>query len=85
MKIEKTPIQKSGLRVNNCNIYIKRDDLIPYSFGGNKVRIAFEFYNDLVSKGYDTIVGYGSPESNLCILCIVKSFVKLFTKWMLEG
>lgn len=66
MKIEKTPIQKSGLRVNNCNIYIKRDDLIPYSFGGNKVRIAFEFYNDLVSKGYDTIVGYGSPESNLC-------------------
>ena len=63
MKIEKTPIQKSGLRVNNCNIYIKRDDLIPYSFGGNKVRIAFEFYNDLANFGFGFIeIGSLTPE-----------------------
>ena len=46
-------------------IYVKRDDLLPFSFGGNKVRIALEFLNDMKRKGYDCIVGYGNARSNL--------------------
>lgn len=60
-----TPITKSILHPNGCVIHYKRDDLLPYSFGGNKVRIAYEFLKDLKDKGCDTIVGYGSAKSNL--------------------
>lgn len=31
--------------------YIKRDDLLPFSIGGNKVRIAEAFYQDMKAKG----------------------------------
>lgn len=66
MEIARTPIQKSNVRINNCTVFYKRDDLIPFSFGGNKVRFCAEFLKDLRQKGCDTIIGYGSPESNLC-------------------
>lgn len=49
-----------------CNIYIKRDDLLPFSFGGNKVRIAEEFFADMRRKKHDSIIGYGNSRSNLC-------------------
>ena len=47
------------------SIYVKRDDLLPFSFGGNKVRIALEFINDMKKQGKDCIVGYGNARSNL--------------------
>lgn len=47
------------------SIYIKRDDLIPFSFGGNKVRIAEEFFSHMESLGRDLIIGYGNARSNL--------------------
>lgn len=50
---------------NNKKIYIKRDDLIPFSFGGNKVRIAREFINDMKQKGKNYMIGYGNARSNL--------------------
>lgn len=46
-------------------IYVKRDDLLPFSFGGNKVRIALEFIDDMKNQGKDCIVGYGNARSNL--------------------
>ena len=46
--------------------FIKRDDLLPFSFGGNKVRIAKKYFEDLEKKGYDCIVTYGNSRSNLC-------------------
>ena len=46
-------------------IYVKRDDLLPFSFGGNKVRIALEFIDDMKKQGDDCIVGYGGARSNL--------------------
>lgn len=47
-------------------IYIKRDDLLPFSMGGNKVRIAEAFYQDMVNRGCDAMIIYGSRHSNLC-------------------
>ena len=41
-----TPIVKINSQLP-CNIYIERDDLLPFSFGGNKVRIAEEFFEDM--------------------------------------
>lgn len=62
--IEETPIQLIENKKNN--IFIKRDDLIPFSFGGNKVRIAYEYIKDLQKKNYSCMVAYGNSRSNLC-------------------
>ena len=47
-------------------IYIKRDDLLPISFGGNKVRKAINFFKEIEQGKYDSIVTYGSSSSNHC-------------------
>ena len=47
-------------------IYIKREDKLPFSFGGNKVRFAFSFLEDMRKQGKDAIIAYGSKSSNLC-------------------
>lgn len=48
-----------------AGIFVKRDDLIPFSFGGNKVRIAREAFEDAAGKGCRTFISYGSASSNL--------------------
>ena len=50
----------------NNSIYIKRDDLLPYSFGGNKARKAWNFFREIDSGQYDCVVTYGSGSSNHC-------------------
>jgi len=48
------------------NIYIKRDDLTGFTFGGNKTR-KFDFLiADALIKGCDTIIGIGANQSNFC-------------------
>ncbi len=66
MKFEYTPIIKSKLDINNNTIYIKREDLLPFCFGGNKVRIAYEYFKDMKKNNADCMIGYGNPRSNLC-------------------
>ena len=51
---------------NANNIYIKREDLISFSFGGNKARKAKYFFEQIDSGNYDAIVTYGSGSSNHC-------------------
>lgn len=52
--------------MNNNSFFIKRDDLIPFSFGGNKARKAVYFFNEILSNDYDIVVTYGSGSSNHC-------------------
>lgn len=47
-------------------LYIKREDLIPFSFGGNKARKAELFFREIDKGGYDCVVTYGSSSSNHC-------------------
>jgi len=61
-----TPIHKLTERLNSNAFYIKRDDLIPISFGGNKARKAVLFFQDIKLKGADCVVTYGSSSSNHC-------------------
>lgn len=51
---------------NGNQLYIKREDLIPYSFGGNKARKGILFFKDIDAGDYDTVVTYGSSHSNHC-------------------
>ena len=51
---------------SNNDIFLMREDLIPFSFGGNKARIAMEFVSDMKAKGCDCMIGTGTTSSNLC-------------------
>ena len=61
-----TPIQSLSENLNNNSFYIKRDDLLPFSFGGNKARKAVLFFEDLILEKSDCVVTYGSSSSNHC-------------------
>lgn len=60
-----TVIQSLGRQGDN-HIYIKRDDLIPVSFGGNKARKAVNFFQEIDVGNYNCVVTYGSSSSNHC-------------------
>lgn len=59
-----TPIENVKFEENN--LFIKRDDLLPFSFGGNKARKAELFFKEIIEGKYDYVVTYGSSSSNHC-------------------
>ena len=62
-----TPIQRLDFpNHRNVRLYCKREDLLPFSLGGNKVRIGQAFYADMLAKGKDCMMVYGNSRSNLC-------------------
>ena len=65
MDFQPTPIYQLD-NIGNNNIYIKREDFVPISFGGNKARKAINFFREIESGNYDSIVTYGSSHSNHC-------------------
>lgn len=48
------------------SIFFKREDLISFSFGGNKARKAKLFFRDIDQGEYDCVVTYGTSHSNHC-------------------
>ncbi len=61
----RTPVYK--LNSDFCkDLYVKREDMIPYSFGGNKARKATLFFEEIDRLGSDYVVTYGSSHSNHC-------------------
>lgn len=60
-----TIIQNLGEYHSN-HLWIKREDLIPFSFGGNKARKAQLFFQEIDMGDYDCVVTYGSGSSNHC-------------------
>lgn len=71
-----TPILLSNFNVLDNHIFIKRDDLLPFSFGGNKARIANEYFDDMKKKGFNCIIGYGNARSNLSRVIANMSYSK---------
>lgn len=63
--VQNVPIQNLGDLENN-HLFIMRDDLFPYSFGGNKARKAELFFREIDNGNYDCVVTYGSGSSNHC-------------------
>ena len=66
LPLTETPIQ--SLKNNNFGneIHVKREDLIPFAFGGNKVRFADAYLKDMNAKNCDAMIIYGGYSSNLC-------------------
>lgn len=64
-KKHKSPICELGEYQNN-HLWMKREDLIPFSFGGNKARKAQLFFKEIDKGDYDCVVTYGSGSSNHC-------------------
>lgn len=65
-ELEKTCIQELSDSYGENMIFMKRDDSIPFSFGGNKARKAAEFYKEIKRTDTDTVMTYGSNSSNHC-------------------
>lgn len=69
MSYPPTPIQElrdPAAQATGNRVFMKRDDLLPFSFGGNKVRIAEEFLADMRKRDCTGLVMYGDRRSNLC-------------------
>lgn len=56
--------------VGDINIYIKRDDLLGLTFGGNKTRKLEFLVADALLHGADTLITCGAVQSNHCRLTL---------------
>lgn len=65
-ELERTCIQELSDSYGENRFFMKRDDSIPFSFGGNKARKAAEFYREIRQTDTDVIMTYGSNSSNHC-------------------
>ena len=66
MNNESSIIDETDELFNGNRIFIKRDDLIPFSFGGNKARKAKYFFKEILENNYNYVITYGSASSNHC-------------------
>src|SRR5699024_10624724 len=64
-----TPIEYYG-KVQENDLYIKRDDLTEPTLGGNKVRKLELFLEEAQDEHADYIVTYGAAQSNHCRLTV---------------
>jgi 1-aminocyclopropane-1-carboxylate deaminase/D-cysteine desulfhydrase-like pyridoxal-dependent ACC family enzyme len=68
-----TPLEKLehvSKKLNGPNIYIKRDDLLGLTAGGNKTRKLEFLVADAIQKGADTLITIGGVQSNHCRLTL---------------
>ena len=75
--LETTPVEELFTDAQGNRVFMKREDKLSFSYGGNKVRFAYEYYADMIEKGCDAMILYGGYSSNLCRilaqLCYEKS------------
>lgn len=55
---------------NKVNVYIKRDDMLGLTMGGNKTRKLEFLMADALNQGADTIITCGAVQSNHCRLTL---------------
>lgn len=58
------PMRRLGRALGGLELWIKRDDLIGFGFGGNKVRGLEFLLADALARGADTIVTGAGAQSN---------------------
>ncbi|MCI9333656.1 MAG: pyridoxal-phosphate dependent enzyme [Lachnospiraceae bacterium] len=63
---DETPVAPLSGDYGPNRYFIKRDDMLPFSFGGNKARKAAEFYKEIKDSPADVVMTYGSNGSNHC-------------------
>lgn len=73
-----TPLHKLNFKVNHSNIWMKRDDLIDFAFGGNKVRLYEYIAGLIIEKAVNKVVTYGSKYSNyLRVTAVVCAYLNV--------
>jgi D-cysteine desulfhydrase len=68
-----TPLEKLthfSQAMNGPNVYIKRDDLLGLTAGGNKTRKLEFIVADALARGADTLITCGAIQSNHCRLTL---------------
>ena len=60
------------------NFYIKRDDLLPGTEGGNKTRKLEFVVGDAIEKGADTLITCGAIQSNHCRKVWAEARLRIF-------
>lgn len=69
----RTPIEslpRFSRAVGGANIFIKRDDLLGLTGGGNKTRKLEFLVGDALARGADTLITCGAVQSNHCRLTL---------------
>ena len=61
-----TPVHAVETDERGNQFFFKREDLLPFSFGGNKARIGLCYMEDLRASDCDHMLAYGNARSNLC-------------------
>lgn len=57
-------LYKMNLKIGNTNVYMKRDDILDFAFGGNKVRL-YEYIAFMIKeKKSKKVITFGSVYSN---------------------
>lgn len=56
--------QLLNYKIGDTSVYMKRDDLLDFAFGGNKVRLFEYIAADVAKKGAKKIITFGSIHSN---------------------
>ena len=66
----RSPVPGTAAPCSGLDIYIKRDDLLPGTAGGNKTRKLDFSMADAINQGADTIITCGAVQSNHCRLTL---------------
>lgn len=74
--LESTFQKIKDVTMQDNQVYVMREDLLPLALGGNKVRIAESFLLDMERKGCDVMIAYGNVRSNLCRVLAIRCFEK---------
>ncbi|HPW18519.1 MAG TPA: D-cysteine desulfhydrase family protein [Candidatus Aminicenantes bacterium] len=61
-------LDRLSARLRGPELYVKRDDLTGLAFGGNKSRKLEFIVRDMLEKKADTVITWGSLQSNWCAL-----------------
>ncbi len=64
------PLERLSAHLGGPNLYIKRDDLLGLTAGGNKTRKLEFLVADALSQGADTLITTGAVQSNHCRLTL---------------
>lgn len=73
-----TPLVKLKYTINDCNIFMKRDDLLDFYFGGNKVRLYEYIISEIQRQKAEKIITFGSIYSNhVRVTAAVAAYLKM--------
>ncbi len=68
LSLTPTPLHRLEMlsKKHGRDLWIKRDDLTGFAFGGNKTRKLDLLMADATARGADTLIAVGSTQSNFC-------------------